>query len=192
MTPHLNKQLGPLHLHNFPGASCEFLSSPPLLCLQLSPHLPGSLLVKLTNAFPRSIILFPPSIFLHFPNPTTTNIALRCRMNKTAILLIFSLAIAAVAGFQDDPIELRRSCTCAGGTTCCCALSWLDCQAWLCCGSGSQCITEGREGHCSAPQCQLPAAWTTAALSVARMAHAATSLPNQGLAIFAGGWLSGM
>ena len=29
--------------------------------------------------------------------------------------------------------------------------------------------------------------WTTAALSVARYALAATSLPNQGLAIFAGG-----
>jgi hypothetical protein len=29
--------------------------------------------------------------------------------------------------------------------------------------------------------------WTTAALSVARMYLAATSLPNQGLAIFAGG-----
>ncbi len=30
--------------------------------------------------------------------------------------------------------------------------------------------------------------WTTAALSVARDGLAATSLPNQGLAIFAGGW----
>ena len=30
--------------------------------------------------------------------------------------------------------------------------------------------------------------WTTAALSVATDGHAATSLPNQGLAIFAGGW----
>ena len=30
--------------------------------------------------------------------------------------------------------------------------------------------------------------WTTAALSVARGYLAATSLPNQGLAIFAGGW----
>jgi hypothetical protein len=29
--------------------------------------------------------------------------------------------------------------------------------------------------------------WTTAALSVARFFFAATSLPNQGLAIFAGG-----
>jgi hypothetical protein len=31
--------------------------------------------------------------------------------------------------------------------------------------------------------------WTTAALSVATDGHAATSLPNQGLAIFAGGWI---
>ena len=31
--------------------------------------------------------------------------------------------------------------------------------------------------------------WTTAALSVARYQLAATSLPNQGLAIFAGGWI---
>ncbi len=31
--------------------------------------------------------------------------------------------------------------------------------------------------------------WTTAALSVARQLLAATSLPNQGLAIFAGGWI---
>ena len=30
--------------------------------------------------------------------------------------------------------------------------------------------------------------WTTAALSVARYLLAATSLPNQGLAIFGGGW----
>jgi hypothetical protein len=30
--------------------------------------------------------------------------------------------------------------------------------------------------------------WTTAALSVARIFLAATSLPKQGLAIFAGGW----
>ncbi len=30
--------------------------------------------------------------------------------------------------------------------------------------------------------------WTTAALSVARYNLAATSLPNDGLAIFAGGW----
>ena len=30
--------------------------------------------------------------------------------------------------------------------------------------------------------------WTTAALSVATDGHAATSLPNQGLAIFGGGW----
>jgi hypothetical protein len=34
---------------------------------------------------------------------------------------------------------------------------------------------------------QCPAAWTTAALSVARSDLVATSLPNQGLAIFAGG-----
>jgi hypothetical protein len=40
-------------------------------------------------------------------------------------------------------------------------------------------------------QCPLPAAWTTAALSVARSYLAATSLPNQGLAIFAGGTTSG-
>ncbi len=33
--------------------------------------------------------------------------------------------------------------------------------------------------------------WTTAALSVARSGLAATSLPNQGLAIFAGGYASG-
>ena len=30
--------------------------------------------------------------------------------------------------------------------------------------------------------------WSTAALSVGRSSLAATSLPNQGLAIFAGGW----
>ena len=34
--------------------------------------------------------------------------------------------------------------------------------------------------------------WTTAALSVARAGLAATSLPNQGLAIFAGGVMGGM
>jgi hypothetical protein len=34
---------------------------------------------------------------------------------------------------------------------------------------------------------QCPATWTTAALSVARGELAATSLPNQGLAVFAGG-----
>ena len=39
---------------------------------------------------------------------------------------------------------------------------------------------------------QCLAAWTTAALSVARNYLAATSLPNQGLAIFAGGQASGM
>ena len=33
--------------------------------------------------------------------------------------------------------------------------------------------------------------WTTAVLSAARVALAATSLPNQGLAIFAGGWTGG-
>jgi hypothetical protein len=33
--------------------------------------------------------------------------------------------------------------------------------------------------------------WTTAALSVARVGLAATSLPNQGLAIFAGGYVNG-
>ncbi len=33
--------------------------------------------------------------------------------------------------------------------------------------------------------------WTTAALSVAKWNLAATSLPNQGLAIFAGGQTSG-
>ncbi len=33
--------------------------------------------------------------------------------------------------------------------------------------------------------------WTTAALSVARNDLAATSLPNQGLAVFAGGFSSG-
>ena len=33
--------------------------------------------------------------------------------------------------------------------------------------------------------------WKTAALSVARGYLAATSLPNQGLAIFAGGYVSG-
>jgi hypothetical protein len=38
---------------------------------------------------------------------------------------------------------------------------------------------------------QCPAAWTTAALSVARGYLAATSLPNQGLAIFAGGQIRG-
>jgi hypothetical protein len=40
-------------------------------------------------------------------------------------------------------------------------------------------------------QCPLPAAWTTAALSVAKTNLAATSLPNQGLAIFGGGQTSG-
>jgi hypothetical protein len=34
--------------------------------------------------------------------------------------------------------------------------------------------------------------WSTAALSVARYDLAATSLPNQGLAIFAGGYAKGM
>ena len=34
--------------------------------------------------------------------------------------------------------------------------------------------------------------WSTAALSVARYFLAATSLPNQGLAIFAGGLISGV
>jgi hypothetical protein len=38
---------------------------------------------------------------------------------------------------------------------------------------------------------QCPAAWTTAALSVGRDLLAATSLPNQGLAMFAGGEISG-
>jgi hypothetical protein len=33
--------------------------------------------------------------------------------------------------------------------------------------------------------------WTTAALSVARYYLAATSLPNQGFAVFAGGFTSG-
>ena len=33
--------------------------------------------------------------------------------------------------------------------------------------------------------------WTTAALSAPKGSLAATSLPNQGLAIFAGGWTSG-
>ena len=39
---------------------------------------------------------------------------------------------------------------------------------------------------------QCPAAWTTAALSVALSALAATSLPEQGLAIFAGGDIAGL
>ena len=39
---------------------------------------------------------------------------------------------------------------------------------------------------------QCPAAWTTAALSVARGYLAATSLPEQGLAIFAGGYTTGL
>ena len=34
--------------------------------------------------------------------------------------------------------------------------------------------------------------WTTAALSVARGYLAATSLPEQGLAIFAGGYITGV
>ena len=42
-------------------------------------------------------------------------------------------------------------------------------------------------GMAAAQPGQCPAAWTTAALSVARGYFAATSLPEQGLAIFAGG-----
>ena len=42
-------------------------------------------------------------------------------------------------------------------------------------------------GTAAAQPGQCPAAWTTAALSVARILLAATSLPEQGLAIFAGG-----
>jgi uncharacterized protein (DUF2236 family) len=40
-------------------------------------------------------------------------------------------------------------------------------------------------------QCPLPATWTTAALSVAKSNLAATSLPNQGLALFGGAQTSG-
>jgi hypothetical protein len=40
------------------------------------------------------------------------------------------------------------------------------------------------------PDC--PRVWSTAALSVARYDLAATSLPDQGLAIFAGGFKTGM
>jgi hypothetical protein len=43
-------------------------------------------------------------------------------------------------------------------------------------------------GTAAAQQGQCPSAWTTAALSVARGYLAATSLPEQGLAIFAGGY----
>jgi hypothetical protein len=42
-------------------------------------------------------------------------------------------------------------------------------------------------GMAAAQPGQCPAAWTTAVLSVARGYFAATSLPSQGLAIFAGG-----
>ncbi len=42
-------------------------------------------------------------------------------------------------------------------------------------------------GTAAAQPGQCPAAWTTAALSVARTSLKATSLPEQGLAIFAGG-----
>jgi hypothetical protein len=47
-------------------------------------------------------------------------------------------------------------------------------------------------GTAAAQPGQCPAAWTTAALSVAREVLAATSLPEQGLAIFAGGFISGI
>ncbi len=43
----------------------------------------------------------------------------------------------------------------------------------------------------AAQHVQCPAAWTTAALSVERYYLAATSLPNQGLALFAGGAMIG-
>jgi hypothetical protein len=42
-------------------------------------------------------------------------------------------------------------------------------------------------GAAAAQPGQCPAAWTTAALSVVNGYFAATSLPEQGLAIFAGG-----
>jgi hypothetical protein len=45
--------------------------------------------------------------------------------------------------------------------------------------------------HVAAAQLEAcPGAWSTAALSVALFNVAATSLPNQGLAIFAGGFTS--
>jgi hypothetical protein len=46
--------------------------------------------------------------------------------------------------------------------------------------SGAACIAAAQQAPCSS-------AWSTATLSVARQGLAATSLPNQGLAIFAGG-----
>ena len=45
-------------------------------------------------------------------------------------------------------------------------------------------------GIAAAQQAPCSSAWSTAALSVARYVLAATSLPNQGLAIFAGGYTS--
>ena len=72
-------------------------------------------------------------------------------------------------------------------------IGWLSGRSLLCClqliacASLTPCAAGGGDSHVVDIFNVTSGAWSTAALSVARYALAATSLPNLGVAIFAGG-----
>ena len=164
----------------------NFISSPPLLCLQHLPHLPGSLLVKLTNALLRLRFKFN-RYHRHIPtrpHPAvgSTRLALPLMTKKrsqghknTAMRGLRAAAQAQLQPSRTHRADARPSSAAWRHHTAAAAVAVMLCFISTAAAQPGQC----------------PAAWTTAALSVARGYLAATSLLNQGLAIFAGGAISG-
>ena len=162
----------------------NFISSPPLLCLQHLPHLPGSLLVKLTNALLRLRFKFT-RYHRHIPtrpHPAigSTSLAFMTKQRSQANENTAMRGLRATALAQLQPTRTDRTNTRPSSATWCNHTAAAAVAVMLCFIS----MAAAQPG-----QCPFPAAWTTAALSVATDGHAATSLPNQGLAIFAGGWI---
>jgi hypothetical protein len=67
-------------------------------------------------------------------------------------------------------------------------LEWAEVVLLIACASLMPCAVDGPRSNTVDIFNVTSGAWSTAALSEARAGLAATSLPNQGLAIFAGGW----
>jgi hypothetical protein len=113
----------------------------------------------------------------------------RIRLAATSLL---NLGIAIFAGgggtcFSYSNFVSFRVVLCGLGNG---MVEWAEVGLLIACASLMPCAADGDSGAFNTVDIfnVTSGAWSTAALSVARAALAATSLPNFGVAIFAGGW----
>jgi hypothetical protein len=104
----------------------------------------------------------------------------RCRMSESRSSLVATIVRVAMLTFR-----VFACCVCFG-----CGMGWLSGRRFvllIVCASLMPCAANGGSNVVDIFNV-TSGAWSTAALSVARVNLAATSLPNVGVAIFAGGY----